>query len=59
VDDAVDGLGSDPLKGRPLKGQLGHLRSLRMGVYRVVYRFDAAAKIVIVETGRHRSEAYR
>jgi mRNA-degrading endonuclease RelE of RelBE toxin-antitoxin system len=42
-----------------LKGRLAHLRSLRVGVYRIVYRVDARAGVVIVETVRHRSEAYR
>jgi len=59
VDDAIDRLASDPLKGKPLKGQLGHLRALRVGVSRVVYRFDVSSEVVIVETVRHRSEAYR
>ena len=59
MDDAIEGLGHDPLEGKLLKGSLAHLRSLRVGVYRVIYRFDATSKIVIVETVRHRSEAYR
>ncbi len=59
TDAAIDTLGAEPLKGKVLKGRLAHLRSLRVGVYRVVYRFDARSRIVIVETVRHRSEAYR
>jgi mRNA-degrading endonuclease RelE of RelBE toxin-antitoxin system len=59
VDDALDRLASDPLKGKPLRGSLGHMRSLRVGVYRLVYRFDVSSKVIIVETVRHRSEAYR
>jgi mRNA-degrading endonuclease RelE of RelBE toxin-antitoxin system len=59
VDDALIGLGSEPLSGKPLRGRLGHLRSLRVGVYRVVYRFNVSSGVVIVETVRHRSEAYR
>jgi len=30
-----------------------------VGVYRILYRFVGASKTVIVETVRHRSEAYR
>jgi mRNA-degrading endonuclease RelE of RelBE toxin-antitoxin system len=30
-----------------------------VGVYRIVYRFDANLEVVIVETVRHPSEAYR
>jgi mRNA-degrading endonuclease RelE of RelBE toxin-antitoxin system len=59
VDDAMLGLGAQPLSGKPLRGQFRHLRSLRVGVYRIVYRFDGARGVVIVETIRHRSEAYR
>src|SRR5437773_415776 len=59
VDDALARLGGDPRLGKPLKGRLRHLRSLRVGVYRVVYRFEVKTKVVIVETVRHRSEAYR
>jgi mRNA interferase RelE/StbE len=59
VDSAIEALRSTPLKGKPLKGRLGHLRSLRVGVYRIVYRVDARAGTVIIETVRHRSEAYR
>jgi mRNA-degrading endonuclease RelE of RelBE toxin-antitoxin system len=59
VADAIDGLEDEPLRGKPLRGRLAHLRSLRVGVYRIIYRFDMRTKILIVETVRHRSEAYR
>lgn len=59
MDDAIDRLAAEPLSGKPLRGKLTHLRSLRVGVYRVIYRFDVASTVVIVETVRHRSEAYR
>ena len=59
VDDAINGLATSPQRGKPLKGDLRHLLSLRVGVYRVVYRFERSSKKVIVETIRHRSEAYR
>ena len=53
------GLSSEPLAGRPLRGRMRHLRSLRVGVYRIVYRHGASKREVIIETIRHRSEAYR
>ena len=59
VDDAINGLAMSPLEGKPLKGDLRHLRSLRVGVYRLIYRYERRSKTVIVETIRHRSEAYR
>jgi mRNA-degrading endonuclease RelE of RelBE toxin-antitoxin system len=52
-------LADEPLRGKPLRGDLAHLRSLRVGAYRILYRFDARAKAVTVHTIRHRSEAYR
>jgi len=59
VDDAMRGLASEPQSGKPLKGRLHHLRSLRVGVYRIIYRFSVSSGVVVVETIRHRSEAYR
>jgi mRNA-degrading endonuclease RelE of RelBE toxin-antitoxin system len=59
VSAAIDGLETEPLKGKPLRGKLRHLRSLRVGVYRVVHRVESRPRAVLVETVRHRSEAYR
>ena len=49
----------DPLSGKLLRGDLRHLRSLRIGAYRILYTFERSTKTVTVETIRHRSEAYR
>ena len=38
---AIDDLLDDPLLGKKLKGGLAGLRSLRVGSFRIVYRFDA------------------
>jgi len=59
VDTVIVELADDPLRGKPLRGRLSRLRSLRVGVYRVLYRFESRSKRVFVETIRHRSEAYR
>ena len=59
MEEAIGSLAADPMRGKPLKGELRHLRSLRVGVYRLIYRYDASKKVVILETVRHRSEAYR
>jgi mRNA interferase RelE/StbE len=59
VDNAINSLKTSPRRGKLLKGDLRHLRSLRVGVYRVIYRLERSSKTVIVETIRHRSEAYR
>lgn len=59
VDRAILSLEEEPLRGKALRGELRRLRSLRVGVYRVVYRFDVRSKTVIIDTIHHRSEAYR
>jgi mRNA-degrading endonuclease RelE of RelBE toxin-antitoxin system len=59
VEEAFGSLAADPLRGKPLKGELRHLRSLRVGVYRLIYRYHASRKVVTLQTVRHRSEAYR
>lgn len=59
VDAAILSLADDPLAGKALRGRLRGVRSLRVGAYRVIYRFDAKGKAVVVAAIRHRSEAYR
>jgi len=56
---ALRGLGAAPLSGKPLAGDLTGLRSLRVGMYRIVYRFDPRSGVVDVVWIRHRREAYR
>lgn len=59
VDAAILSLAREPLAGKALRGRLRGIRSLRVGVYRVIYRFDGRRKEVVVASIRHRSEAYR
>jgi mRNA interferase RelE/StbE len=56
---ALRRLAAEPLAGKPLAGDLEGLRSLRVGMYRVVYRFDPREKLVEVTWIRHRREVYR
>jgi mRNA interferase RelE/StbE len=56
---ALRALGPAPLDGKPLAGDLTGLRSLRVGMYRIVYRFDPQSKAVDVIWIRHRREVYR
>ena len=48
-----------PLGGKPLAGDVTGLRSLRVGMYRIVYRFDPRSGVVDVVWIRHRREGYR
>ena len=56
---ALRSLGPEPLAGKPLGGDLSGLRSLRVGMYRIVYRFDPHTGVVDVIWIRHRREVYR
>ena len=49
----------DPLRfGKPLRHSLFHLRSLRVGDYRVLYHVDHKNMIVSIVSVGHRSEIY-
>lgn len=57
---AVNGLARNP---RPrgslrLKGSSDNLYRIRVGVYRIVYSVDDAARLVVVTRVRHRREVY-
>jgi len=56
---ALRSLRPSPLGGTPLTGDLTGLRSLRIGMYRIVYRFDPRSGVVDVVWIRHRREVYR
>lgn len=59
VEDALGLLERDPNAGRPLRGRLAGLLSLRVGAYRVIYQLADEGKTVRVAAIRHRSAAYR
>ena len=44
--------------GKPLKGKLRGLRSLRVGKYRIIYQVDEDSKVVRVITVGRREEVY-
>lgn len=52
-------LGTDPVRfGKPLRYSLQHLRSLRIGDYRVLYRIEPTEKCVSVVAIGHRRDIY-
>jgi len=59
VDGAISTLEDHPLVGKPLRGRLRGLRSLRVGVYRVLYELAGRRKAVLIVSVRHPGEAYR
>ncbi len=49
----------DPLRfGKPLRHSLHHLRSLRVGDYRVLYHLDHDAQFVSIVSIGHRRDIY-
>lgn len=55
----VDGLRSDPFKGKKLSGDLALYRSLRVGDYRVIYIVIEKRVLIQVVSIGHRREIYR
>ncbi len=52
-------LTADPVRfGKPLRHSLHHLRSLRIGDYRVLYHADAGARLVSIVSIGHRRDVY-
>jgi mRNA interferase RelE/StbE len=52
-------LTTDPLHfGKPLRYSLSHLRSLRVGDYRILYALDYAAAVVKIVSIGHRRDVY-
>ncbi|NHA15442.1 type II toxin-antitoxin system RelE/ParE family toxin [Thioalkalivibrio sp. XN279] len=59
VIEAIDKLSTNPSAGGVLKGELGGLRRIRVGVYRVVYELrDEILTVLVVRIG-HRRDIYR
>ena len=54
---AIDRLARTPYLGEPLKGNLGGLRRLRVGNYRIVYEIRAKEIVVLVVRVAHRRDA--
>jgi mRNA interferase RelE/StbE len=58
VIEALGLLEREPEAGHALRGRLRGLRSLRVGVYRIIYQLDGNHRVVRVLAVRHRSIAY-
>jgi len=57
IKEAIKEIASNPLIGPPLQGPLKGLRRVRIGDYRIVYKFTAD-KVHVVSI-RHRKDVYR
>lgn len=49
----------NPLVGEKLRGELDPYRKLRIGDYRIVYRFDDKISTVTIVTIEHRQGVYK
>ena len=56
---AIEKLAQDPTIGKPLKGVLKNLWSLRIGAYRVIYQIVKKELVIMVFAVGHRREIYR
>ena len=59
IENAIDSLQAEPLKGKKLTGELSYMRALRVGDYRVLYTVIASRVIIQIIKIGHRREIYR
>ena len=57
--DAFDSIQQNPLIGEKLHGELKGYYKLRLGDYRIVYKFDSRESRVVVVKIEHRQGVYR
>ena len=59
IENVIDSLQTDPLKGKKLIGELSHMRALRVGDYRILYTVIASQILIQIIKIGHRREIYR
>ena len=59
VENMIAKLATDPLKGKKLSDNLKNLRSVRVGVYRIIYSMAKKELIITVVSVDHRQGVYR
>ena len=52
-------LAYNPLLGKPLKGPFEGIRSLRVGVVRILYKYYANRLVIAILTIDHRKQVYQ
>jgi len=55
----ITGLITNPLLGKPLKGKLAGLYSLKAWPLRVIYTFDPKTKTIVIQTVECRGGVYK
>ncbi len=59
IDGAVKLISQNPLAGKPLADEFKGQFSFRVGVYRIVYTFNPATKMLYIININHRKDIYR
>jgi len=57
--EAIDALKEDPFVGKPLTRELTGRFSLRVGLYRIIYKVNKKDKRVDIITAGHRATVYQ
>ena len=55
----IDSLSTNPLVGKKLDPPFVYLRSLRVGVYRIIYQVNKQNETIYVSTAGHRGKVYK
>lgn len=56
---SIDTLAENPLAGKKLDPPLDQLRSLRVGIYRILYEIFKEELLILIVSVAHRKEIYR
>ena len=59
IENTIDSLKTEPLKGKKLTGELSYMRALRVGDYRILYAVIASRILIQIIKIGHRREIYR
>lgn len=55
---SLEDLPYNPYLGKPLRGELKGLFSLRVGEYRIIYSLDLQNHAILLHAAKHRSKVY-
>jgi len=55
---SIEDIALKPFLGKPLRGELQGIYSLRVGEYRVLYSINTRKRELIVHVAKHRSKVY-
>lgn len=59
IKEGIEELSINPLLGKPLKGELSEYRRVRIGGYRIIYRFEKDSKTILIDNVGPRGDIYK